>query len=279
MKRLQPLNCNFQSWNFGQKIYLAKILNDKVVQIIQVLVDLEDMSVLLKLLSSLLSSVFDRLNDSYVRLVDQLIRLYETDEILKKITPAAPWKTEKILRSTMEYKSILTKYEEHAIEVKRQWILANSPRPFLSYQICIWINDINQELHLYKAEIDKICSKEKQLRPNYDKILFTCTYNARKGELLINGAKAHQTQAGSVLDDFLEKAQESPGKTVRVEIHGCNLAKTIGNLKIPKSLNKLFFVARTKKTCIFQPNITARMLLEDGVQLDEVMELTKQYPI
>lgn len=280
--RLQPPTVDFSSWDSDQKLYLAKLLNDKISQIICIFCEINKISTLIKLLSIGLSFSLDELNDLYVNIVDALERLYKTDMSFKNIAVAPPWKKIKILHGHEEEilndKIFMTKHKKHCSEVERQWILAGKPKIILTYQMHAWVESIEQKLSSYRNEIEVLQNKQKRYLLDPDEVLFTIKYDGIRGILSINGALIQKVRIDSVLDKFMSKAQNNPTKRTHIEGHNLNLPKTIGNIKMPKLLKDLFFEGRSRNSCILNLTITRGRLLESGASSGEIKDLLQQYP-
>ena len=156
--RLQPLTVDFSSLDSKQKLYLAKLLNDKISQIIWVFCEINKIPVLIKLLTADSSFSFDELNDWYVNIVDVLERLYKTDVSFKNLAAAPPWKKIKILHGHEEEilndKTFMTKHKKHYSEIERRWILAGKPETISTYQIYAWAESIEQKLSSYRNAVE-----------------------------------------------------------------------------------------------------------------------------
>lgn len=280
--RLQPLTVDFSSLDSKQKLYLAKLLNDKISQIIWVFCEINKIPVLIKLLTVDSSFSFDELNDWYVNIVDVLERLYKTDVSFKNLAAAPPWKKIKILHGHEEEilndKTFMTKHEKHCSEIERQWIFIGKPKTALTYQIHVWVESIEQKLSSYRNEIEVLQNKQKQFSLDPDEVLFTIKYDSIRGMLSVNGVLIQKVRIDSVLDKFMSKAQKNPTKRTRIEGSRPNLPKTIGNIKIPKLLKDLFFEGRSKKSCILNLTITRGRLLESGASSGEIQDLLQRYP-
>lgn len=163
--RLQPLTVDFSLLDSNQKLYLAKLLNDEISQIVWVFCEINKIPVLIKLLTVDLSFSFDELDDWYVNIVGILERLYKTDARFKNITVAPPWKKIKILHGHEEEilndKTFITKHKRHCSEIERQWIFIGKPKIALIYRIHVWVESIEQKLSSYKNEIEVLQNKQK----------------------------------------------------------------------------------------------------------------------
>ena len=279
--RLQPLTIDSSLLDLNQKIYLAKLLNGKISQIIRTFHEINKISIIIKLLSVDLSFSLDELNDLYVNIVDIIERLYEVDVSFKDIVATPIWKRVKILygyEEVLDNKTFMVEHKRHCSEIERRWILVGKPEVALTYQMYVWIESTERTLFSYWREIEILQGKEKQFLPNPDEILFAIKYKSMQCELSINNVFIQKVRTDFVLDRFLSKAQKNPAKRTYVEGHGLNLPKAIGNIKMPKLLKDLFFEGRSSNSCVFNPTITRRRLLESGASLGEIEELLRRYP-
>lgn len=280
--KIWPSIDDFGSYDLRQRVALARILNRDILQIVQILDEYNKTSTLSRLLSIPLVFAQEELNELYVYVTNALEELYKADQwFITNIFPGL-WENTKVIcrdkQCLIDYHDFLEKHNAYCNEIERQWILLGKPDGHFSYQTYFWLDNVQQKLNLYQKELLALRKKEEQLRVDWGEALFTLSYDEMKGELSVNKRLVRKIRTDSTLDKLLVEANRRSGERIFICGHSINISKTINNLRLPKPMKDLFFRNREQKSCVVCPIITRRMLLEVGVNFDEIEIWLREYP-